>query len=1179
MHPSDTPHGVLRRDVDHDVAIIIPTVANPTVLVPAFDRLCRHLDGLRVQVIVSINPLNPAHGEESIRAISQLWRSYSPAGCHLTIYNHESAAGFGGAINLGIRTLLGMRNEGPTQSVGETPDIPYGIPPLTVIFNDDLHVTAGWLTGMLAALTSETVCEWSELGDRATKTRPMRSMADYVGKGSIGLVGPVTNVAAGIQVIGADQQDHFREVGIDVFAAEWRTERGSEVLTATFLSGYCMGLTFELIESLSTYTEHGSFDWLFDERFLVAGYEDNDICARADFAGFRAIVASNTFIGHLGHQTFDAMFPEMDRGMRNRLVYYDKWAPELASLGKSIVAAYRIRLDVPNDLTMLRMSLVRASQLYDGVAILVTSNPSAMLESEEFQTELQAKRVPGEDLDFLHACAGPNIGQKAINAAMGRWAALQLQRLPESRRPRLSVACWTGEFNERDERNALLELAEKLNADWIMSVDHDEALEPRVTREHLNRLISHPDPLVSEFDFAFVNHWIDNRMYRTDRPWGDGGSWTGGMRGYRLFRVNRANPRRILAGGHNGLHCGNVPGVDGIAKRTAGMRIRHFGYMRYADRMRKERRYNVQDPNPDPVLVGSSSYQHITAEEGMTLSPYVPVNGIGLHMLVYERETADNVGRLLDSLYSVADRVVLVWTGEWDDAHKGWLLPAPGGPMGSDVPRAGDGKARQAVVLAGPGDEWYGTGPGREMAAMAAHFGAEWVHQPLADDIAGARNAGLNALQGTPGMGWALFLDPDEHLPSLAPTMIRRMAEVSDAWGWMWRFRNQYERGGGNESESVRMSRLDPDGRMRMNGRVHESFSKAVKGLQDEGYSSILRSSPFVTINVGLARSPAAMDAKLEFYRRLTEMDLRDEPRNPTAWTTLGLYWLNEGCETTAMECFSRAVRVSTGEYLPFHTLGTQHLRLATLFLGEAESRMGNHRLRRTTRELVEGLREAVPPIQILGTVADGGRRALTDEEALPTLPPFLPSGDVIPTGGFVDAREGLLRIVFDGPPGPESGRFIECENSAGASVRCGEWVQEGTNWVLVVRTLPETPASRTVSIWLGGKWRSLPYDALRKGDIFQLFEPTGEPANAGGILRATSEVDYDDPKGSVETEKAGAGDWFSMVKLEIGGPSEGVDYNDPKRGIVIDHAGLMPDGSIELAYRYVRPGEGVKPK
>ena len=34
-----------------------------------------------------------------------------------------------------------------------------------------------------------------------------------------------------------------------------------------------------------------------------------------------------------------------------------------------------------------------------------------------------------------------------------------------------------------------------------------------------------------------------------------------------------------------------------------------------------------------------------------------------------------------------------------------------------------------------------------------------------------------------------------------------------------------------------------------------------------------------------------------------------------------------------------------------------------------------------------------------------------------------------------------FVDIVFDGPPGPESGRFVEVENERGRSVDIGEWV------------------------------------------------------------------------------------------------------------------------------------------
>ena len=43
------------------------------------------------------------------------------------------------------------------------------------------------------------------------------------------------------------------------------------------------------------------------------------------------------------------------------------------------------------------------------------------------------------------------------------------------------------------------------------------------------------------------------------------------------------------------------------------------------------------------------------------------------------------------------------------------------------------------------------------------------------------------------------------------------------------------------------------------------------------------------------------------------------------------------------------------------------------------------------------------------------------------------------------------LHIIFDGPPGPEAGRFVEVETPYGRSVRVGEWKQFGRYWHLVL--------------------------------------------------------------------------------------------------------------------------------
>lgn len=41
------------------------------------------------------------------------------------------------------------------------------------------------------------------------------------------------------------------------------------------------------------------------------------------------------------------------------------------------------------------------------------------------------------------------------------------------------------------------------------------------------------------------------------------------------------------------------------------------------------------------------------------------------------------------------------------------------------------------------------------------------------------------------------------------------------------------------------------------------------------------------------------------------------------------------------------------------------------------------------------------------------------------------------------------IDIVFDGPPGPEAGRFVEVESPSGTSVKFGEWIDDGEFWRL----------------------------------------------------------------------------------------------------------------------------------
>ena len=48
------------------------------------------------------------------------------------------------------------------------------------------------------------------------------------------------------------------------------------------------------------------------------------------------------------------------------------------------------------------------------------------------------------------------------------------------------------------------------------------------------------------------------------------------------------------------------------------------------------------------------------------------------------------------------------------------------------------------------------------------------------------------------------------------------------------------------------------------------------------------------------------------------------------------------------------------------------------------------------------------------------------------------------------------INIIFDGPPGPVSGRFVEVETDDGKGIKVGEWIErEDGFWALRITELP----------------------------------------------------------------------------------------------------------------------------
>ena len=79
---------------------------------------------------------------------------------------------------------------------------------------------------------------------------------------------------------------------------------------------------------------------------------------------------------------------------------------------------------------------------------------------------------------------------------------------------------------------------------------------------------------------------------------------------------------------------------------------------------------------------------------------------------------------------------------------------------------------------------------------------------------------------------------------------------------------------------------------------------------------------------------------------------------------------------------------------------------------------------------------------------------------------------------------EAFLDVVFDGPPGPISGRFVDVENESGQSVNAGQWIERPDGlWALkemrevmdeLVKSADAIKAANDVLLKVNGRLRRL---------------------------------------------------------------------------------------------------------
>ncbi len=156
--------------------------------------------------------------------------------------------------------------------------------PFVLFLNADTIVTKGWLPAQLSALRSNP---------------------------RLGMVGPMTNSAVGLQLVNGACRDTAKLSG---WFSAWLKGRSPDVRLVPWIIGFCVLMPRALAASLGG----------FDELYGPGGYEDYDLCLKTRLAGYEIGIASSAYVHHLGGMGYSGMnYDEMRKS--NGELYRGKW--------------------------------------------------------------------------------------------------------------------------------------------------------------------------------------------------------------------------------------------------------------------------------------------------------------------------------------------------------------------------------------------------------------------------------------------------------------------------------------------------------------------------------------------------------------------------------------------------------------------------------------------------------------------------------------------------------------------------------------------------------------------------------------------------------------------------------------------------------------------------------------
>ena len=164
-------------------------------------------------------------------------------------------------------------------------------------------------------------------------------------------------------------------------------------------------------------------------------------------------------------------------------------------------------------------------------------------------------------------------------------------------------------FDERRDRNDLLEAAIKKNPDFIFSLDGDQVLQPNaknILKEEINVLYPH----ANVFEFQELTIYAQPNQYRYDGVYSN--NWI-----KKLLRLsNQPKDLRYDESGYPGnAHCSQIPQKSLGYDNPVRSRLKIFHYGNYDETLRQQKYKFYTDLDPSNTTFGG--YKHIISDSAL----------------------------------------------------------------------------------------------------------------------------------------------------------------------------------------------------------------------------------------------------------------------------------------------------------------------------------------------------------------------------------------------------------------------------------------------------------------------------------------------------------------------------------------------------------------------------------